>query len=68
MAFRDLLGAARIVSEPTSVLHGIFDASNNSGHELLLFDELIEAPGHRVALNLLTRKRLCFALNIEPEE
>jgi len=33
-----------------------------------LFDELIEAPGHRVALNLLTRKRLCFALNIEPED
>ncbi len=68
MAFRDLLGSARIIDEPTNVLHGIFDTSINSEHELLLFNQLIEAPGHRVALNLLTRKRLCSALNIQPED
>jgi UbiD family decarboxylase len=68
MAFRDLLGAARIISEPTSVLHGIFDASFASGHELLLFDNVIESPSHRVAVNLLTRPRLCEALSIAPED
>ena len=68
MAFRDLLGAARVISEPTSVLHGIFDASFASGHELLLFDNVIEAPSHKVAVNLLTRPRLCEALSIAPED
>ena len=68
MAFRDLLGAASIVSEPTSVLHGVFDKSKSTGHELLLFENLIEAPGHKIAVNLLTRPRLCAALSIEPEE
>jgi len=68
MAFRDLLGAADIVDEPTSVLHGVFDKSKSTGHDLLLFENLIEAPGHRVAVNLLTRPRLCAALSIEPED
>jgi UbiD family decarboxylase len=68
MAFRDLLGAARVISEPTSVLHGIFDASVASGHELLLFDNVIETPSHKVAVNLLTRPRLCEALSIAPED
>ena len=68
MAFRDLLGAASIVTEPTSVLHGIFDKSKSTGNELLIFENLIEAPGHRVAVNLLTRPRLCAALAIEPED
>jgi len=68
MAFRDLLGAASIITEPTSVLHGIFDKSKSTGNELLIFENLIEAPGHRVAVNLLTRPRLCAALAIEPED
>ncbi len=68
MAFRDLLGKAEIISEPTSVQHGIFDKSASVGHELLLFDNILEAPGHRVATNLLTRPRLCDALQIEPED
>jgi len=68
MAFRDLLGAASIVDEPTSVLHGVFDKSNSTGHDLLVFENLIEAPGHKIALNLLTRPRLCEALSIEPEQ
>ena len=68
MAFRDLLGAAKIISEPTSVLHGVFDKSKSVNHELLVFENLVEAPGHRVAVNLLTRPRLCAALSIEPED
>ena len=68
MAFRDLLDSARTISEPTSVLHGIFDKSCSLNHQLLLFDNIIEAPGHRVALNLLTRNELCKGLSIAPEE
>ena len=68
MAFRDLLGAASIVDEPTSILHGVFDKSKSTGHDLLVFENLIDAPGHRIAVNLLTRPRLCAALSIEPEE
>ena len=68
MAFRDLLGAATVVNEPTSVLHGVFDKSKSTGHGLLLFENLIEAPGHKIAVNLLTRPRLCAALSIEPED
>ena len=68
MAFRDLLGAADIVVEPTSVLHGLFDKSKPTDHGLLLFENLVESPGHRAAVNLLTRPRLCAALSIEPED
>ncbi len=48
MAFRDLLGAATIIDEPTSVLHGVFDKSKSTGHNLLVFENLIETPGHRI--------------------
>ena len=68
MAFRDLLGAATIIDEPTSVLHGVFDKSKSTGHNLLVFENLIETPGHKIAVNLLTRPRLCKALSIEPEQ
>ena len=68
MAFRDLLGDASVVDEPTSVLHGIFDKSVQSGHDLLLFENITECPGHRVVVNLLTRARLCRAIGIEPED
>ena len=68
MAFRDLLGAASIIDEPTSILHGVFDKSKSTGHDLLVFENLVETPGHKIAVNLLTRPRLCAALSIEPED
>ena len=68
MAFRDLLSAATEINDKTSVLHGVFDKSKASGHDLLVFNDIKEAQGHRVAVNLLTRPRLCAALGIEPED
>ncbi len=68
MALRDLLGKAELISQETSVQHGIFDTSVSHNHGLLLFENIIEAPGHRVVTNLLTRPRLCDALQIKPEE
>lgn len=68
MAFRDLLSSARVISRPVSVLHDMFEESLASGGELLLFEQIREAPTHRAALNLLTRERLCEAIGIAPEE
>ena len=35
---------------------------------MLLFENISETPGHRAAVNLLTRERLCAAIGISPEE
>ena len=68
MAFRDHLAAAQIESEPVSIIHGLWEHSRASNHALTVFDNLIETPGHRAAVNILTRDRLCQAIGITPEE
>ena len=68
MAFRDHLGAADVVSHPVSLIHGMWEYSKNNNHPLLLFENIAETPGHRAAVNLLTRERLCAAIGITPEE
>jgi len=68
MAFRDHLGAADVVSHPVSLIHGMWEYSKNNNHPLLLFENITETPGHRAAVNLLTRERLCAAIGITPEE
>ena len=64
MAFRDHLGRARTITEPTSCIHEIFSASKKYNHELLLFENIPEAPNHRLALNIMTRKRLAGVLGV----
>jgi len=68
MAFRDHLGAADIISQPVSIIQGMWDFSRKNNHPLLVFDNISEIPGHRAAVNLLTRERLCAAIGITPEE
>ncbi len=68
MAFRDHLGAADVVSHPVSLIHGMWEYSKSNNHPLLLFENITETPGHRAAVNLLTRERLCAAIGITPEE
>lgn len=68
MAFRDHLKAAQTESEPVSIIHGLWEHSRASNHALTVFDNLIETPGHRAAVNILTRDRLCQAIGISPEE
>ena len=34
---------------------------------MTVFDNIAECPGHRAAVNMLTRDRLCAAIGIEPE-
>ena len=63
MAFR-ICSRPPPASEP-SVAHHAFTI-DDTGHPMLLAEAPIEAPGHRVALNVLRRDRLCEGLGIEP--
>ena len=68
MAFRDHLGFAETETTPVSLIHGMWKYSNEHNHSLTVFDQIIEAPGHKAAVNLLTRERLCQAIGITPEQ
>ena len=66
MAFRDMLSGVHNVQESISVLHGMIEASNKMGDIPLVFNNIDEAPGHRAALNVLEKSRLCEMFNISP--
>ena len=68
MAFRDHLGAAETISQSISLIHGMWEYSQNNNNPLLVFDNIVETPGHKAAVNLLTRERLCAAIGITPGE
>ena len=68
MAFRDHLGAAKEEAAPTSLIHGMWNHSRASNHDLTLFTQISESPGHRAAINILTRDRLCESIGISPEQ
>ena len=67
MAFRDHLGAATVETSKVSLVHGMLQHSKSSGHAMTVFENIAECPGHRAAVNMLTRDRLCAAIGIEPE-
>ena len=67
MAFRDHLGAATVESAEVSLVHEMLRHSQATGHAMTVFDNIPECPGHRAAINMLTRDRLCAAIGIEPE-
>ena len=66
MAFRDMLNGVHNVRESTSVLHGMIETSNKLGDIPLVFNDISEAPGHRAALNVLEKSRLCEMFDISP--
>ena len=67
MAFRDHLGAATVETAEVSLVHEMLHHSRSSGHAMTVFENIPECPGHRAAVNMLTRDRLCAAIGIEPE-
>jgi UbiD family decarboxylase len=67
MAFRDHLGAATVETSEVSLIHEMLHHSRASGHAMTVFENIAECPGHRAAVNMLTRDRLCAAIGIEPE-
>ena len=68
MGFRDLVDGSRTVKDPVSVNYDMKTESESSGNVPLLFSEIIESPGHRATMNILTRHRLCEAFDVEPGE
>ena len=68
MGFRDLVDGIRTVKDPISVNYDMKIASESSGNQPLLFNEIIESHGQRAVTNILTRHRLCEAFDVEPGE
>ena len=67
MAFRDHLAGAYNPRNPVSCIHGLFDLSSERQHDMIV-SEIIEAPGHSAALNVLSRDRLCDVFKVTPGE
>jgi UbiD family decarboxylase len=68
MAFRDLLTGVPRDSEEVSVEFEMRNRSESSGGGPIVFDNVVEAPGHSAALNVLVRDRLCEVFDISPGE
>ena len=68
MGFRELVSGSRVSDVPISVNFDMKEESETSGNEPILFNEIIESPGHRAAMNILTRQRLCEAFEVRPGE
>jgi len=68
MGFRELVDGSRVSDVPVSVNFDMKEKSETSGNEPILFNEIIESPGHRAAMNILTRQRLCEAFEVQPGE
>ena len=68
MAFRDLLTGTPRDSEEVSVEFEMRDRSESSGGGPIVFNNVLEAPGHSAALNVLVRDRLCEVFDVSPGE
>ena len=68
MAFRDLLHGVDCDDDAVSVNLEMFDRASASGGEGLVFSNIIESPGHRAALDVLVRDRLCEVFSVSPGE
>ena len=68
MGFRELVDGSRISDAPISVNFDMRVESESSGNEAILFTDISESPGHSAVMNILTRKRLCEAFDVEPGE
>ncbi len=68
MGFRDLVKGSHVVEDPISVNFEIREKSVSLDNGPILFNSVEEAPGHRVAINCLTRSRLCQEFGVSPGE
>ena len=68
MAFRDLLTGTPRDSEEVSVEFEMRDRSESTGGGPIVFNNVLEAPGHSAALNVLVRDRLCEVFDVSPGE
>lgn len=68
MGFREMLQGVQVVDELVSVHHEMLERSMASNHRPLLLTNVKESPGHRAALNIIDRDRLCESFEVEPGE
>ena len=68
MAFRDLLHGVDCDDDAVSVNLEMFDRASASGSKGVVFSDIIESPGHRAALDVLVRDRLCEVFSVSPGE
>ena len=68
MGFREMLQGVQVVDELVSVRHEMLERSMVSDHRPLLLTNVKESPGHRAALNIIDRDRLCESFGVEPGE
>ena len=68
MGFREMLQGVRVVDDTISVHQEMLKRSVSLDHLPMLINNLKEAPGHRAAINILDRKRLCDYLRVDPGE
>ena len=68
MAFRDLLHGVDCDDDAVSVNLEMFDRASASGGKGVVFNDIIESPGHRAALDVLVRDRLCEVFSVSPGE
>ena len=68
MAFRDLLHGVDCDDDAVSVNLEMFDRASAAGGKGVVFSDIIESPGHRAALDVLVRDRLCEVFSVSPGE
>ena len=66
MSFRDLLHDVENVEVRTSVIHEMLNYSVKNENKPLLFTNIVESEGHKAAMNVLTRERICKTFDISP--
>ena len=64
MGFREMLQGVQVVDELVSVRHEMLERSMASDHRPLLLTNVKESPGHRAALNIIDRDRLCESFGV----
>ena len=68
MAFRDLLEGVGRDTTPVSVNLEMCDRTSAAEGIGVVYNDVIEAPGHRAALDVLVRDRLCEVFSVSPGE
>jgi len=68
MAFRDLLEGVGRDTAPVSVDLEMRDRTSATGGGGVVYSDVIEAPGHSAALDVLVRDRLCEVFSVSPGE
>ena len=63
-----MLEGVHRIDNCVSVNHDMLDTSVSMGNIPLVFDNIAESPGHRAALNVLERSRLCEMFEVSPGE